>query len=287
MSTYMMATYEQWLDVKPNAQPMETSSYITEPHRFSEVQVVKLQNSELATELEKLCDVSELTQLTPPQTPPQTQSYINEILDFITQQSNSNVTDNAVIEEIIQATSPASSYVDYSSDTTNSPASCPDDQDIYVAQGSEIVDEILRTKAQDLPDCNDDNSMYSNYSSSGMSQSTNDSEWTPSPSPGSPSKSSGTKSSSTPSVINGGVTKKRVRPYSRNVEDKKSRKKEQNKNAATRYRQKKKQEMEEVLEEERQLTMQNEDLVRTATEIEREVKYLKKLIKEFFKAKYC
>ncbi|XP_011637792.1 activating transcription factor of chaperone isoform X1 [Pogonomyrmex barbatus] len=81
-------------------------------------------------------------------------------------------------------------------------------------------------------------------------------------------------------------SKHRHKPYSRSsLEDKKVRKKEQNKNAATRYRQKKKQEIREIQGEERELTEQNEKLKNRVKEIEQEIKYLKGFMRDLLKAK--
>lgn len=77
----------------------------------------------------------------------------------------------------------------------------------------------------------------------------------------------------------------RPKPYSRNSDDKKSRKKEQNKNAATRYRQKKKQEVEVLANEEKILKDKNTQLRTKCSDIQREVKYLKSLMRELCKAK--
>ncbi|KFB46131.1 hypothetical protein ZHAS_00014157 [Anopheles sinensis] len=87
----------------------------------------------------------------------------------------------------------------------------------------------------------------------------------------------------------GAVTKKRTtgttRPYGRGTEDKKSRKKEQNKNAATRYRQKKKAEIEEILVEENQLRDLNEELKKKSSDLGREISVLKKLMRELLRSK--
>lgn len=66
------------------------------------------------------------------------------------------------------------------------------------------------------------------------------------------------------------------------LEDRKLRKKEQNKNAATRYRQKKKLEMEHVANEEQELLERNQELQLQYEEYLREEKYLKKLIREMY-----
>jgi len=80
----------------------------------------------------------------------------------------------------------------------------------------------------------------------------------------------------------GGVTK----PYSRpGFEEKRVRKKEQNKNAATRYRQKKKAEIEEILSEEKGLEDRNADLHLKISDLSREIKYLKGLMRDMFRAK--
>jgi len=80
----------------------------------------------------------------------------------------------------------------------------------------------------------------------------------------------------------GGGTK----PYSRpGIEEKRMRKKEQNKNAATRYRQKKKAEIEEILSEEKGLEEKNADLQLKISDLAREIKYLKGLMRDLFRAK--
>lgn len=77
-----------------------------------------------------------------------------------------------------------------------------------------------------------------------------------------------------------------TKPYSRTPpEEKRMRKKEQNKNAATRYRLKKKQEIEDILGEEKELQQKNEHLKSELTELGREIKYLKNLMRDMFKAK--
>ncbi|XP_023946159.1 activating transcription factor of chaperone [Bicyclus anynana] len=77
----------------------------------------------------------------------------------------------------------------------------------------------------------------------------------------------------------------RPKPYSRNVDDRRSRKKEQNKNAATRYRQKKKAEIEVLLSEEQSLRKRHTDLGDKCSDLQREIRYLKGLMRDLFKAK--
>jgi cyclic AMP-dependent transcription factor ATF-4 len=80
-------------------------------------------------------------------------------------------------------------------------------------------------------------------------------------------------------------SRNRHKPYPQCLEDKKVRKKEQNKNAATRYRQKKKQEIKEIQGEERELTEYNEKLKNQVKDLQREIGYLKGLMRDLFKAK--
>lgn len=77
----------------------------------------------------------------------------------------------------------------------------------------------------------------------------------------------------------------RPKPYSRSADDRRSRKKEQNKNAATRYRQKKKAEIEVLLNEEQALRQRHNDLGDKCSDLQREIRYLKGLMRDLFKAK--
>jgi cyclic AMP-dependent transcription factor ATF-4 len=77
-----------------------------------------------------------------------------------------------------------------------------------------------------------------------------------------------------------------TKPYSRPViEEKRLRKKEQNKNAATRYRQKKKAEVEEIQSEEKGLEEKNTELQLKVSDLSREIKYLKGLMRDLFRAR--
>jgi cyclic AMP-dependent transcription factor ATF-4 len=138
----------------------------------------------------------------------------------------------------------------------------------------EVVDELVRAHSRHNSDYDDDASVSassvwsprSEYSSSGYSQYSEVRV---------KKSSSGLK----------GVTKKRSRGYGRNPEEKKSRKKEQNKNAATRYRIKKKQEVEVIMDEEKILMDKNKRLSTAYKDTKREVKYLKSLLRDLFKAR--
>lgn len=77
----------------------------------------------------------------------------------------------------------------------------------------------------------------------------------------------------------------RPKPYSRNVDDRRSRKKEQNKNAATRYRQKKKAEVEVLLSEEQNLRVRHNELNDKCSDLQREIRYIKGLMRDLLKAK--
>lgn len=83
------------------------------------------------------------------------------------------------------------------------------------------------------------------------------------------------------------IPNKRAKPYSPKApnEEKRLRKKEQNKNAATRYRMKKKAEIKESVMEEKQLLQKNDTLKDKAKELAREIKYLKSLLRDVYKAK--
>lgn len=140
----------------------------------------------------------------------------------------------------------------------------------------EVVEELVRSCAENLPDwtSDDDESSESGSASASPRSSSddsfdnasqsfsNDDEWSPKP-------------------IQSATVKRR----SRLPEDKKCRKKEQNKNAATRYRQKKKAECEIVMGEERVLQEKNDQLQVKCADIQREIKYLKSLMRDLYRAK--
>lgn len=119
----------------------------------------------------------------------------------------------------------------------------------------------------------------SSCSSSGFSEYSSDPEWIPEPVH---HTASGDSLVSKPSR----GRKRAGKPYSRiGPEDKKSRKKEQNKNAATRYRLKKKAEIEEILTEEKKLSETKQQLKTNVLDLQREIKCLKGLMRDLFKAK--
>lgn len=107
------------------------------------------------------------------------------------------------------------------------------------------------------------------------------------PAPGSSASSSpasSPRSSSTDEEWS--LPSQRGKPYERHAgPDRRSRKKEQNKNAATRYRQKKKAEVEVLLSEESTLRLHHTDLGNKCADLQREIRYLKGLMRDLFKAK--
>lgn len=163
-----------------------------------------------------------------------------------------------------------------------------------VAIEIQMVDELVRLRAQNLPNwAVDDNSLASSStaSSSPRSESSYNSslgssaaEWIPYENqPPSPVSSVSSGSSIGPIKARNKSTYKSGRMPS--VEDKKYRKKEQNKNAANRYRQKKKAEVEIILEVEKDLERHNHDLTVKLSDVKREIKYIKNLMRELYRAK--
>lgn len=139
-----------------------------------------------------------------------------------------------------------------------------------VANDLAEVDEYVRSHTNDTP------SPFNSSESSCVSvdDTTNDPDWNV--------KNKKKKSQPSTSRNQSKIYQQHFRP---SIEDKKVRKKEQNKNAATRYRQKKKQEIKVIEDEERELTIINESLKNRKIEMKRNVKYLKGLLREFYRAK--
>lgn len=146
------------------------------------------------------------------------------------------------------------------------------------------VEALVRSRAEDLAESSidDDSSTcgsstcYSPRSDDTSSSSiTDDSEWTIEKRP------------DIAHALKNKQTKQKRKPRinRRSVEDRQSRKKEQNKSAANRYRLKKKAEIEILLDEERDLLKCNDSLQSQYQEVSREVKYIKNLLRELFKAK--
>lgn len=314
---------DQWLGQKLK-MPQLASSYVQSavPIIAPEIgpfqpQPAKVQNTEeLLMEFDCVYENVELTHLTPPQTPPQEVSFVGGQVEqqsqplFLTvpsqpdqqqQQQVPTVIDeyygfgapmNGLLVNSIQTIVQQAQQVPGEFQLANSFGFQPVDEE-NIARNLELVEEIVRSRSKDLPDCNEDDDSCS-YSEAGSSSPQSDSssssycgsaysrdqddEW-------SPTSSSSSGGNRRAGKTSGGGSKKRTRPYGRGVEDKKSRKKEQNKNAATRYRQKKKAEIEEILIEENQLRDINEELKSKSADIGREIRYLKSLMREVYKAK--
>uniref|UniRef100_A0A1L8DIS2 Putative activating transcription factor n=1 Tax=Nyssomyia neivai TaxID=330878 RepID=A0A1L8DIS2_9DIPT len=299
---------EQWLNEKMVIPSLDDFP----PPPMEPMAVKKQDTQELLQEFESVYDAVELTHLTPPQTPPQTSPQritigeVGQCIDqtFIYQEPilygtlSAPATFYALAQEhhgekcennleFALASLPA---VEHAGGNMIEIIQSPMPEDID--HEMELVDELVRSRAKDLPDWTDDDNS-SEFTSSPASSSprseasfggssySHDDEWLPETRVKAP-KAGGSLVAS--GVLGGGI-RKRTRPYARGPEDKKSRKKEQNKNAATRYRKKKKMEVEEVLEVERALQKDHDKLKAEAMDLKREIKYLKGLMREVYKAK--
>ncbi|XP_033154055.1 uncharacterized protein LOC117136986 isoform X1 [Drosophila mauritiana] len=220
-----------------------------------------------------------LQQLTPPQSPPQFDSY-KQTVDALPKPVLVKA------EQKVQC---------YTPDVTNAVSATTFNFNNWVggseiARENQLVDDIVNMRAKELEfstnwqqfneDCESQasSSLDSRSTESGVCSSIADADedWVPQ------LISSSSSPAHTPIEQSASQPKKRTRTYGRGVEDRKIRKKEQNKNAATRYRQKKKLEMENVLGEEHVLSKENEQLRRTLQERRNEMRYLRQLIREFY-----
>lgn len=311
--------HESWLDEKSNQPPpLEDLPSIGSPpdaaNNFS-YDGNNVNTEELLMEFEKIYDAVELTHLTPPQTPPQQhqdhlkfndcydifnnlqrQQSHNQLKQFNPQQIVYQQPTNFGMVPQLDNTNIAAYYGTYqtfASQGNLSPDTSENEMSETAARDLEVVDELVRSHCKELPDLNDEQSSSDSCSSSSPPRSeisyssssngryassvcSNDDDWSPS------RKTSISAKLSTNSADKTGtpVRKRRLPGV-----DKKSRKKEQNKNAATRYRQKKKAEVEVILEVEKDLLTKHEKLESKYSDIRREVKYLKNLMRELFRAK--
>ncbi|CAG5025582.1 unnamed protein product [Parnassius apollo] len=207
--------------------------------------VVPQPTEELLREFESVYGAVELTHLTPPQSPP---GPATQLLLSYAQQAQYAPLAPTLPLQAAQDQWPVAH--------TSSVLPAEYDCDL------QAVEELVRHRAALLssPQCSADSGSVSPRSSP----------------PSSPRSSSTDEEWSAPS---------RPKPYSRNVDDRRSRKKEQNKNAATRYRQKKKAEIEVLLNEEQQLRQRHTELGDKCSDLQREIRYLKGLMRDLFKAK--
>lgn len=217
-------------------------------------------------------------QLTPPQSPPYEQPILTTLetiptqpiyhIDDKQQQAIYHVPERQLVSNMLPYPhTPLNISLEYP--VMNTPQ--PD-----VARELAVVDELVRSRIDDMVQWSGPSSPSSSSSSSNFGDcSSDDPEWIPETVEPQPDLDISEK-----------TPRKRAKPYSRApTEDKKSRKKEQNKNAATRYRMKKKAEIEEILEEERNMQKKNEELENKIGDVQKEIKYLKGLMRELFKAK--
>ncbi|XP_023163299.2 activating transcription factor of chaperone isoform X2 [Drosophila hydei] len=293
MSSYifMQQAYECLLDQKASHYiDYETTSF---PQHLDVVQqdmlpITKVQvaNEANANDFPHGDSSMILQQLTPPQSPPQFEAQQQQQLEVPLKQE--------------------SKQLQYATDATATPAGAADGFNNWVPvseiiRETQLVDDIVNMRAKELQlpwhqqyndDCESQASSTlcsssSSSSSSSPSPSSSfadaDEDWLPGSNSSSPAHTISEEQLSTSTCSSAKAAKKRTRTYGRGVEDRKIRKKEQNKNAATRYRQKKKQEMEEVLGEEQKLLQANEALKRQLAERRNESRYLRQLIREFYK----
>lgn len=239
----------------------------------------------LLNEFQTLYDVVEFTNaLTPPQSPPSDQPMFTTLEPLLApqyHQQQQHIPDAkqtaiyAPVPESKPFRATTAAPIDYQQVATPQPAD--------IAHELAVVEELVRTRVEDMQWSSSSGPSSPNSSSCGSSNfgdcTSDDPEWVPETIEG----SAEAFSSVTATKV---VSRKRSKPYSRGSnEDKKSRKKEQNKNAATRYRMKKKAEVEVILTEEKILLDHNNDLCDQITDLQREIKYLKGLMRDLFKAK--
>lgn len=257
---------------------------------------------QLLMEFDSIYDAVDLDHLTPPQTPPEQEYFFTEDSQLV--QNIPNIEPQAQYVFDYQSSSqqvPAEQFIFVQNDASSveeeisimfensnqSMVTC--DNEIIIdpepiisspadlQRELEVVDEIIQAHSRSQSDYDDDNCTVQTSSSWSPRSDYSFSTYSQDDEP--------VKKKSHSSTLRGGVNKKRTRPYGRNPDEKKSRKKEQNKNAATRYRQKKKEEVHVILGEERILMDKNKKLMTTFKDTQREVKYLKSLLRELFQAR--
>lgn len=303
--------FSEWLEEKVDLPIFEEFSA---PHDI-------LQTQTLLQEFENVCGavginhqhqhLTHLTHLTPPQSPPFHQpqyafqpshatypthvpqpspvhNWQPDILVLEQQSQTELARELAVVEELVlrraqdvtcndrdikPIPSPVSNESDNSVSDYYHPVQQYSKEDEYSSQVAVTPPEHAYAKSTDENFVSGPFSPNSNSSYSLSGSSENEDEWGPSSSSSGASLSGRQKSYS------------RSKPYSRNPDDKRSRKKEQNKNAATRYRQKKKQEVEVLAGEEKELMDVHDELQGKCSDLQREVKYLKGLMRDLCRAK--
>lgn len=247
--------------IKPNATKIETNS--------------NTQN--LLNEFEIMLNAVEFNNgtLTPPQTPPYEQPVFTTLEPIQSQPIYAIPAKQYAYTKREMA--PQNFMAAYTNEDQLNKVYNVENQQSDLAHELAVVEELIKTRAENMVQVSSPPSPSNNSSSSCSSfgdYMSDDPEWIPDTLGKSPTLESSTK-----------YNNKHGKPYNRPTEDKKSRKKEQNKNAATRYRLKKKAEVEEVISKEGILKQHNTELRDKITEVQRETKYLKMLMFDLFKAK--
>lgn len=228
--------------------PQQVASLLPTHSASYPPQTVPQPTEELLREFETVYGAVELTHLTPPQSPP---GPATQLLLSYAQQAQCASLAPAPAPQLVPA---ADQWPVASSSAALPEYDCD----------SQALEELVRHRAAQLTSPQPSRSA--------------------SPSPRSSPRSS-PPSSPRSSTDEEWCASTRPKPYSRNVDDRRSRKKEQNKNAATRYRQKKKAEVEVLLNEEQALRKRHVDLGDKCSDLQREIRYLKGLMRDLFKAK--
>jgi cyclic AMP-dependent transcription factor ATF-4 len=218
--------------------------------------------------------------LTPPQSPPSEQPIITTLepllgsYHHIPKPAIYSVPEKQLVpEELNYPVVPIQTNVDIPVDNYASMSTPQPD----IARELAVVDELIRTRVEDMQWSTGPSSPESSSTSNFGDCSSDDPEWVPEPIEN--------HNNNTSYDLVAKTLRKKSKPYSVAPSDKKNRKKEQNKNAATRYRMKKKAEVEEILSEEKGLLDTHGELNNQITDLQREIKYLKGLMRDLFKAK--
>ncbi|XP_050309855.1 activating transcription factor of chaperone isoform X2 [Anthonomus grandis grandis] len=228
----------------------------------------------LFNEFEKVYFELNHNALTPPQSPPSEPTIITTLEPLM------GVSTYQQVPVVVPDTKPQEQQQQqqlFPANPDNYDAAATPQPDI--AHELAVVDELVRTTIDDMQwasgPSSPESSSNSNFGDC-SSSSSEDPEWTLDHAENYKDTSFGL----------GQKAKRRgSKPYSASPDDKKSRKKEQNKNAATRYRMKKKAEVEEILNEEKGLLDKHGELTNQITDLQREIKYLKGLMRDLLKAK--
>ncbi|GJQ70875.1 crc [Trypoxylus dichotomus] len=269
--------FTTWLDEKLLPISMfDMDATVVTPSKTDPIKSDTSDTQSLLKEFETVLDYVNPGTLTPPQSPPYVQQPLLTTLEPVATQNPPTYVLSAKehpiyhiaekqVPDILYSTSPQPESLQTSYGVPQTPQSI--DRELAA------VEELVRSRAQDMVQWSNPPSPTCSNSNSGSfdDSSSEDPEWVPEP----------VEELAFPTKKT-----KRYKPYSRvSPEDKKSRKKEQNKNAATRYRLKKKAEVEEILNEERAIQKENDELGNKVSDLQREIRYLKGLMRDLFKAK--